>query len=312
MAKIIYGETYVDFPDEKSKATMLNDLSIEDYHDMGNVFKYGKNAIFSKSQLGLMDCPAKFKYEYIDGAEKEEKDFVIVGNAVHTLALEPDLFHSRIYLLPEGVRRDKRTDVYQKHLEAANGRKIITAGDFVDIQGMAKSLASNKKAMCLLQASGKIEASIFWQDEESGFNLRCRPDFMRDDGLIVDLKTAVSAEPNEFARSAFDCHYDVSVGMTVDGVEKLIGKKPDNYVFLVVEKKAPYIIEAYDSFRPWDKDDLAKTTYLDAGSYRYRKSLDKLGECFKTGIWGGYSDSINPMSVPRYAMKKLENGENNV
>jgi hypothetical protein len=309
MAKIIYGETYVDFPDEKSKATMLNDLSIEDYHDMGNVNKYGKNAIFSKSQLGLMDCPAKFKYEYIDGAEKEEKDFLNVGNAVHTLALEPDLFHSRIYLLPEGVRRDKRTDVYQKHLEAANGRKIITAGDFIDIQGMAKSLASNKKAMYLLQASGKIEASIFWQDEESGFNLRCRPDFMRDDGLIVDLKTANSAESNDFARSAFDCHYDVSVGMTVDGVEKLIGKKPDNYVFLVVEKKAPYIIEAYDSFRPWDKDDIAQTTYFDAGSYRYRQSIDKLKKCFDTGIWGGYSDSINPMSVPRYAMKKLENGE---
>jgi exodeoxyribonuclease VIII len=288
-------------------ATFKTDMSIDDYHDLGSIKKHGNKAVFSKSQLALMDCPARFKYEYIDGGQEEEKDFLNVGNAVHTLALEPDLFHSRFYLLPEGVRRDKRMDAYKKHIEESKGRKIITANDYVDILGMAKALSSNKKAMYLLKAQGKIEASIFWKDEEHGFDLRCRPDFMRDDGLIVDLKTASSAEPNDFARSAFDCHYDMSVAMTCEGVEKLIGKKPDNYVFLAIEKKPPYIIEAYDSFRPWDKEDLAKTTYLDAGSFRYRKSLDKLSDCFKTGIWGSYSDIINPMAVPRYAMKKLEN-----
>ena len=304
----IYGETIIPSQDDTKKkgAELKADMSIDDYHDLGNVKKHGDKAVFSKSQLALMDCPARFKYEYIDGAENEEKDNLNVGNAVHTLALEPDLFHSRFYLLPEGVRRDKRTEIYKAHIEAAKGRKIITAADFVDIQGMAKSLASNKKSMYLLQAAGKIEASIFWKDEESGFNLRCRPDFMRDDGLIVDLKTAASAEPSNFSRSAFDCHYDMSVAMTTDGVGRLIGKKPDNYVFLVIEKKPPYIIEAYDSFRPWDVEDVADTTYLDAGSYRYRQSLDKLKECFDTGIWGGYSDIINPMAVPRYAMKKLE------
>lgn len=311
MAKYIYGEMSYDIPDDLGeKSIIIPDLSIEAYHDLGNIQKHGVNAVFSKSQLAMMDCPAKFKFKYIDGGVDDEKDYFNVGNAVHTLALEPDLFHSRFYLLPEGVRRDKRTDAYKQHLDAAQSRKIITASDFIDIKGMAAGLAGNKKAMLLLNAKGMIEPSIFWTDPESGLKMRCRPDFLRDDGLIVDLKTAQSAEPSDFARAAFDCHYDMSVGMTVDGVTRLTGTRPDNYVFLAVEKKAPYIVEAYDSFTPWDADDMSKFTYFDAGSYRYRAAVNKLSECIKSGIWGGYSDKINPLFVPRYAMSQLEKGEN--
>lgn len=310
MPKYIFGETCLELPDDPvEKAILSEELDIEEYHDLGDFRKHGDNAILSKSQLAKLDCPAKFKYEFMDGGAAEEKDHLNVGNAVHTLALEPDLFHDRFYVLPEGLRRDPRTAAYKAEIEAAGKRKMITFNDFGDIEGMAKSLTSNKKALSLLDGAGLIEPSIFWNDDETGVRLRCRPDLMRDDGLIVDLKTGHSAEPMKFSRTAFDLHYDISVAMTCEGYKKLHGKKPDNYVFLMIESKAPYVIEAYDSFRPWDPDDMTKFTYFDAGWFRFRRMLDRFVECKKSGHWPGYQNIITPMSVPGYAMRNLEKGE---
>jgi len=285
-----------------NKAELREDLSIEDYHK--------RRDVLSKSMLADMECPAKFKWKYIDGGEEPDSDCLNIGNAVHTLALEPKLFHERFYVIKDGIRRDKRTEAYKEILAEAENRKLITHNDFKDIQGMAASLASNKWALALLQDSGKIEPSIFWTDEETGLPLRCRPDFMREDGLIVDLKTGHSAEPQSFFRTAWNCGYDMSAAMTSEGYRALTGKMPDNYVYLVVEKEPPYIIEAYDSFRPCDSGDPAHLTYYDAGAHRFRSALNHYQECVRTNSWPSYSGKITPMKVPYYGLKKLEGEEN--
>lgn len=297
---------------ESPKGVLRTDLSIEDYHDFGNIKKHGEAAVISKSMLSEMGCPAKFEWKYVKGNQSADKSVFNVGNAVHTLALEPDTFHDRFYVIPKGVRRDKRTAEYQGIIAEANGRKMLleegttNESGYDDIKAMAESIASNKIALALLKRKGLAEPSIFWTDPTTGVKLRCRPDFMAEDGLIVDLKTARDAEPEAFFRAAFDCHYDVSVGMTCDGYKALYGKMPDNYVFLVVEKNGPCIIEAYDSFRPFDLEDPAKLTYLAAGNYRYRKFLESYKSCVDSGVWPAYSGKVNPMGIPRYALKKLD------
>lgn len=306
--RYIFGEAELVIPDNiEIKAYMVEDLSIDDYHDLGNIQKHGKDAVLSKSQLGDLDCPAKFKHAYVDGNAASDKDHFNVGNAAHTLALEPDLFDDRFYVLPEGLRRDARTDAFKACQVEAGKRKMITHNAHANLIGMSKALLKSTIAMSILEGAGKIESSIFWKDKESGLSLRTRPDLMRDDGLLVDLKTCVSADPMRFSKAAFDNKYDISVAMMTAGYEMLHAKKPDNVVFLCIEKEPPYVIEAYDSFRPWDPDDMSKFTYFDAGWFRYRNALRQFNECMETGIWPGYSRTITPMSVPGYAMKALEN-----
>ena len=305
--KIIYGETEIEIPDEPNQAKSYDDLSIDDYHDLGNFKKHGENAVLSKSQLAdILDCPAIFKYHHIDGNPKAEKNHYIFGKAVHVHATENHTFKDNFIVLPENMRRDLRIKAYQDFLKDAGERAILTPNDFEAVLGASKSLTSNRKAMMLLEGTGWVEQSIVWKDSQTGLNLRCRPDLRRSDGIIVDLKTAASAEPHKFMRSAFDCHYDVSVAMTCDGVEALTGQRPLNYVFLVVEKTEPFIVEAYDSFRPFDSNDVSQMTYSDAGKYRYRKALDKFMQCFKSNHWPSYSETIDPMVVPRYELNKLE------
>lgn len=290
-----------------AKPRMIADMSIEDYH--------GDRSIISKSMLADMDCPQKFKWKYIDGAEQDDKGFLNVGNAVHTLALEPQLFDKRFHVLPETYvnkdgevkpfRCDTRMQVYKDEIEKAGKRKIIAASDLVNIKSMAKALASNKMALAILKRPGKIEASIFWTDEETGLRLKCRPDFLGDDSLIVDLKVTHNADPSIFFKTAFDIGYDMSAAMTTAGVTALYGKKPDNYVFLVIEDKPPYVIEAFDSFRPFD-DEPGGLTHLDAGEYRFRNALARYKKCVKTDIWPGYREKITPMGVPYYGIKQME------
>ena len=250
--------------DVKPNAQLFEDMSIEEYHS--------RKDVISKSMLSEMGCPAKFKWKYIDNAEQPDKDYFNVGNAVHTLALEPGLFHDRFYVIPEGIRRDPRTKEFKICMAEAGQRKMLTAKDHASILGMAKSLAADKKSLALLQGAGKIEPSIFWTDDETKIRMRSRPDFMRDDGLIVDLKTGASANPDNFFRSAWENHYDVSAAMTTEGYQALYGKLPDNYVFLVIEKEPPYLIEAFDAFRPCEGSDPSGMSYYDAGVHRFRQA----------------------------------------
>ena len=71
---------------------------------------------------------------------------------------------------------------------------------------MANSLLKNSLALSLLKSDGYVEASIFWENEE-GMKFRCRPDFMRNDGLLVDLKTAESVRPENFYKNANNFNY---------------------------------------------------------------------------------------------------------
>lgn len=289
------------FKAEKKKrtATLIADMPIDQYHM--------PESGVSKSMLSEMECPLRYKYKYIDKLEENtDKDHFNVGNAVHTLALEPAEFDKRFYVIEDGIRRDKRTDSFKAEIDRANGRKMITAKDYSHINGMANSLRADKMAMAILSRKGLIEASILWHDEEYNMPLKARPDFLGDDGLIVDLKTADSSRPNDFYRNAFDYGYDISVALTTRAYQALYGKNPENYVFVVVEKKPPYPVTVYDTFRPWAGQEIAPLSFYNVGKHRLDIYMNRLNTCIKSGVWPSYQQTIEPMAVPAYALKNLE------
>jgi hypothetical protein len=270
-------------------------LPIEEYHQ--------RTGWLSKSMLSVFaDCPAKFKYQYIDGNRRQETQALRLGNAVHTFVLENAKFRERYHVMPEDVRRDARTKAYQEQLAEAAGRAILKPDDFETIKGMSAAMRNHKKVLALLDVPGKIEASIFWTDPVTGLKMRCRPDFLRDDGLIVDLKTAASAAPKDFMRSAYDLNYDISVALTAAGYRALTGSEPAEYVFIVQEKEPPYVVEAYNTFSPFADG----VTYADVGEYRLRKLIEAYRHCLKNNRWPGYSDKIEILGVPHYELKNLD------
>jgi exodeoxyribonuclease VIII len=292
---------------EKGKAILIEDMTMEDYHALGNVAIFGNKAIFSKSQLVEMACPRRFQHYYINGGERKETDALRVGSAAHVLALEPELFNKQFYVLPEGIIRNPKHAAYKEQLDIAGERMVLTQAQHKEVLDVSKAVARDRIADVVLNTAGKIEATIIWHDEATGLYLKTRPDFLRDDGIAVDLKTCLTAEPEAFARAAYDKGYDISVAMTFEGYKALTGNDLKDYIFLAVEKSAPNIIEAYNSFAPFDKGDPSQMTYYAVGDWRYKALLDKLVDSLSKNKWQTYRGKITPMSVPSWELKKLEN-----
>lgn len=271
----------------------LKDMPMDEYHSHPSL---------SKSMLAVLgDCPARFKHMYIDGNKRQETESLRIGKAVHTLALEPKKWKAE-YVTFSGDRRTKQGK--EDYAEAlASGKTIINEKEIEQIEGMANSLSKNPFALALLKADGYAESTIIWN--EDGLDLRCRPDFMRNDGLIVDLKTCRSANPSIFHSDAWKFHYDVSVAMTSRGYEAHFGKPADNYVFLCIEVEAPYIVECFESYAAMDN--ITGMSYLSAGEVRLNKLINKYKECKAADNWPSYSGRITTMKIPSWAMKGLEN-----
>ena len=284
-------------------AQIDTDLSIEDYHS--------DDIHISKTDLALMlECPAVYRHYQDNGKEEQDSTALVLGNALHTLALEPESFTDRFYVLPETytndkgeekpMRCDKRMQAYQDCLDEAGERDVLKTSDYEGIAQMAQAIHDDVFANAILSKSGLIESSIFF--EHNGRNMKCRPDFMTDDGLIVDIKTARSAKPQVFASDAFNRHYDMSVAITEMGYQQLYGQMPDNYVFIVVEKESPYLVSCFDCYGVMD--DLTGLTYAGIGRDRTNKALEKLDWCEENNIWPGYVEKIEPMKAPNWAINQ--------
>lgn len=319
-----------------SEAKFYKDMDIDVYH--------GHKDIISKSMLGdFADCPARFKYKYIDGGEPKKSKSLRLGNAVHVLALEPELWKSSYHTLPETyyntkgekkkfqnrssmqvvqdqyelagyeVKREEGKDV--EFVATEKSKVILTTEEFKNVELMANSLAKNNFACKLLKAPGYVESSIFWEDEFENtmtgevekINMRCRPDFMRNDGLIADLKIARTVNPEMFHKDAYNYHYDLSVALTFRGYEKLYNKPAENYVFICVEQTAPYIVECFESLLPMDP--MTGLSYLEYGQAHLDHLIGRYLDCKGRNFWPGYQEKIGGMAIPGWAIKNyIERG----
>jgi hypothetical protein len=188
---------------------------------------------------------------------------------------------------------DRRTKAGKAEWEAfttaATGRTVLPKSDADLVMRMAHSVFSHPAAAMLLALPGKAESTHMWTDAATGLECKCRPDWLTDDGrLLVDLKTTENASPREFGRSIATWRYHVQAAWYLDGVEQATGTRPEQFLFLCVEKKAPYAVAVY----------AADAEMIAAGAQTAARDLNVLATCKAAGAWPGYSDQIEPISLP--------------
>ncbi len=261
--------------------------------------EYHRDLAVSRSQLvDISKSPRHFWWNHLSGlAEKKETKALRFGSAFHTLVLEPDQFNQRCYVWSGQSRATKEGKAeYADALEKSQGKTLLKQDEFDQAQAMAKALLSEPAASKVLAAHGKIEASLFWRDPDHGVNVKARPDYYRDDGIVLDLKTTEDAGKEEFERSIVKYFYDVQAYMQIEGIYQVTGKRPDNFVFVCQEKSPPYCTAFY----------VAGNDLIESGRHRYNRLMRKYAECSKTGQWPGYGSLIQPIGVPVWFLKRLE------
>lgn len=91
-----------------------------------------------------------------------------------------------------------------------------------------------------------VETSIFTTHPQTGLGIKCKPDFyMPKRGLLLDLKTAVSASPRHFTRTIFNMGYDLQAAY-YSLVCRIAGLNVANeFHFIAVEKTSPFVTQHF-------------------------------------------------------------------
>ena len=257
---------------------------------------YHAHPAISKSGLDLIArSPLHFWARYLDPnrVPTEPTAAMRLGTAVHTHVLELDQWQQRYITAPEGI--DRRYKVGKEAWAAfeaqSEGRTVISREDVDLVMAMGRSVFGHLAAAMLLGLPGKAETTHMWTDAATGLQCKCRPDWLTDDGrLIVDLKTTENASPREFSRSIAQWRYFLQASWYLDGVEQATGTRPEQFIFICVEKKAPFACAVY----------AADAEMIAAGAQTAARDLEVLATCKAADTWPGYSDQIEPISLPAW------------
>lgn len=262
------------------------DLANEDYHAGPGI---------SKSGLWIINqqTPAHYKFP----PEKDEdstqaraaKDF---GTACHIAILQPELFEAKVFRGPEDRRGNKWKDAAE--FCETEGKTLLIASAYDSAIAMRDAVHADPWINSII-TGGKpmIEASGFWIDAATGELCRCRPDLYREDlGIILDLKSTLSAHPDAFARSVVNYGYHAQEAFYSDGWRAL-GKKLDGFVFLAWEKKSPFAFAVYE----------LPPSIVEEGRAMMRQALDTYAACRKANHWPGYAPGVQELSFKRWAYR---------
>jgi exodeoxyribonuclease VIII len=263
---------------------------------------YHSHSAVSKSHLDLVaKSPLHYWSRYLDPnrVPQEPTAAMAIGSAVHTHVLELDQWDAQYVVAPAGI--DRRTKVGKAEWEvfqtAIGTRTVISREDADLVMRIGRSVLSHPAAAYLLGLPGKAETTHMWVDEISGLQCKCRPDWLLDDGsMIVDLKTTEDASPKEFQRSIAKWRYHVQASWYLDGLQHATGKRPEQFVFIAVEKKPPYACAVY----------VADAQMIEIGRDTARRDLDKLNVCKAADYWPGYSDCIEQINLPPWMLPKAD------
>lgn len=177
------------------------DISNEDYHAGGGV---------SKSQLDMVaKNPALLKWVQAAPEDEEKKSALDMGTALHCLLLEPREFDKRFIVSPKFDRRTKQGKADEEAFlrdVADMGITVLDAEQWRKLELMRDSAMAHPAARWMLEAPGYCEASMYWNDEETGELCRIRPDkWLNEHNVIVDVKKV--ADMDRFARHIEEFRY---------------------------------------------------------------------------------------------------------
>ncbi len=261
--------------------------------------EYRSHPAVSRSELWrLSESPEKFRYS--KEHPEEPTPALLFGQVFHKLALEPDTYGETFVVAPVADRRTKAGKAeWEQFLETSQGKAVIPAEMHDLAAAMCQSLYSVPFVVKLL--SGTRELPIFWTDELTGEECKCRLDCLNESmgrPIVVDLKSTNDAGTEAFVRDAVKYGYDLQAAMYSVGAERHTMQKP-LFVFIVVEKKPPYAVNILQADEP----------FLARGNRLFRSFLDIYHDCKCSGNWYGYlgkDNQINTLSLPAWVGRNEE------
>lgn len=253
----------------------------------------------------MKDTPAQFHFNRHEPRDpKPQYDF---GHAAHKMVLGAGgkiaVLDPAIHGLTKDGERSKvpaATAMWKAADAAARAQgKIVVTREQMDVaQRMAGKVFQHPLAKKLL-TGGQAEHSIYWHDDTTGVRLRMRFDYLvqlpNGRWICIDYKTALSADPEYFAKAVFEYGYHCQEAWYRDGLAE-IGITDVGFVFIVQQKKPPHQVSVCGII----------PEHVDLGRQVNRKAIDLFAECSKADLWPSYEPTVHQIAMPGWAVKQTE------
>lgn len=277
------------------------DISIKDYHaNTSHIsatsikeakvslrqFDWFRRGLMSKSEGLHFDIGNAFEIALLDKGNFEK--YVAISQDEYWIALanaELQEKEKRDYSTPRNSTRYKAE--HSKFLEANKGKYIIPqngAQSYESIEYMLESCYSDETIKRLI-TNTEYQLSLFWTDDQTGLNLKTRPDICkRKKNVIVNLKTTNDGSPKAFSKDLAKFDYPLQACVEISGC-LATGLMPtvDNYFWLVVEKTAPYNATIYE----FTESDIRSTMM------EYEYLLNIIAGAKEKNEWPGYTQQAD-------------------
>ncbi len=261
-------------------------------HQMPEDAYHATDAI-SKSGLWKIHTRTPMHYRYGERKETAAQSF---GSGAHCAVLEPNFYETRFYRGPA----DRRGNKWKAAQEIAEqtGRTVLTEKDYDDALRLRDALHKNEIVRKLTAGSPAIEQSAFWNDPKTGELCRVRPDIYNHDiNVMGDLKSTTDARAAEWLRNSAIPHgYHVQHALYQAGWARAGGGSVDAFLFIVVEKEAPFAACVYEM----------PTRVVDLGKRIVRRTIDIYHACKKADDWPSFDPVVVELDFPKWAMDQGE------
>lgn len=254
-------------------------------------FDYRREEGANQSSLKkILDSPAHYqaalKFKMVPTPAME------MGTALHCRVLDGATAFDRQYVKkPDGLSLATKEG---KAWKAELGRKkVLSEGGKDDPWGSVQGMTEALGKLAYFDPTQKDyikynEVSIYWEWE----GVQCKARLDRVDletGLVLDLKTTDTVEPELFTKKVVGLGYDFQAAYYAKAAEVAFGKKFD-FIFAGVERKAPYTVDLFQV----DEEMMAEATAKCIAALRLLRT------CNETGEWPNRPATVRRLSYPSW------------
>lgn len=237
----------------------------------------------------------------------EQTEQMILGSCVDVLMLEPEKFEKKFLVYEKFEKRSNDAKAkWQQMIAEAQEKKItlITEDTLKTAKTCVEAVLSNDQVKTLVEAKKRTQVRLKWTDRKTRLPLIGYVDFETEawgQNFIVDLKTSVSADPEDFIRQAGKLDYQLQAGSYLSGYPRCFFTFP-MMAFLVVETDEPFNVSLM----------FCDNTYTEAAKDEFNGTLTAFRYCLDNQLFHqGYefrlmgTQNYHLMQIPKYLKSKF-------
>jgi exodeoxyribonuclease VIII len=255
----------------------------EGKHFLNDVIYRAANGLANSDAQMIENNPGNFvwaKSAPRNGAKSKTTD---IGTALHCAILEPEKYKDHIVVSEFKGRTAKGFEAEQKENQ---NKVVLTKDEYDQVNLMAKSVFCHPSAKSLLDLDGDCESSVFVKDEETGVNLKCRPDkdVVQSANAVIDVKTTASIDDwrsdKEWINPLYKFNYGHGASFYMDVLEQHYKTEIDFFFFLVIQNSVElgrYPVAVFQISR----QELIELGFWD----RHRGNISEFSRCKSGNDW---------------------------